>query len=171
MPLSFSFKSLSRQPSPTPCPTGPSNRSSTGTRCCFPTRLRRTLKMMAPPSPSKARGAVTGGFIWASYWYGGWQGWGWGGIWRFGIRQLSLPDREYLFLFTVKVSFLEFQKNKKQKILKANKVSSLVCKSLRGCYIKFKTLQPHLHLTRNGKLNVTTLFILKSDGLFAASQS
>lgn len=75
------------------------------------------------------------------------------------------------FCSLLKYHFWSFNKNKKQKILKANKVSSLVCKSLRGCYIKFKTLQPHLHLTRNGKLNVTTLFILKSDGLFAASQS
>ena len=92
------------------------------------------------------------------------------GIWRFGIRQLLLPDREYLFLFTVKVSFLEFPKittknpHGKHSFQLGRQVSQRMLP-------KFKTLQLQLHLTGNGKLNATALFILKSDGLFAASQS
>ena len=72
-----------------------------------------------------------------------------GSIWRFGIRQLSLPDREYLFLFTVKSII--------------SGVSKKTTKNPQGK----QSFQLGLH----GKLNATTLSILKSDGLFAASQS
>lgn len=96
-------------------------------------------------------------------------GGGGGGIWRFGIRQLSLPDREHLFLFTVKVSFLEFPKIT-TKNPQGKHSFQLGLQVSQRMLPKFKTLQPQLHLTSNGKLNATALFLLKSDGFLAASQ-
>lgn len=93
-----------------------------------------------------------------------------GSIWRFGIRQLSLPDREYLFLFTVK-SIISGVSKKTTKNPQGKQSFQLGLQVSQRMLRKFKTLQPHLHLTGNGKLNATTLSILKSDGLFAASQS
>ena len=70
----------------------------------------------------------------------------------------------------LKVSFLEFPK-KTTKNPQGKQSFQLGLQVSQRMLRKFKTLQPHLHLTGNGKLNATTLSILKSDGLFAASQS